>query len=116
MRFMCIHVDVYVYMCIYGYMYICTEICTHVYMYRCIYVRQSPMGSSAWTPPFDSHAIEYLLVRSQGPNICGPFTSVCFNVYQLCARRSTGLQNPNCPSHLRTLSFEILKRGPRKPA
>ena len=91
MRFMCIYVYVYAYMCIYVYMYIC--IC----MYVC-----TDMGASTWTPPFDSHAIEYLRVRSQGLNVCGPFTSVCFNVCQLC-RRSTGVQNPSCPSHLRTL-------------
>ena len=97
----------YVYICICVYVYICI----YVYMYVC-----TDMGVSTWTPPFDSHAIEYLLVRSQGLNVCGPFTSVCFSVYQLCARRSTGVQNPSCPSHLRTLSFEILKRGPRKPA
>ena len=81
---MCIYVLIY--MCICVYMYICTYVCTD-------------MGASTWTPPFDSHAIEYLLVRSQGPNVCGPFTSVCFSVCQLCARRSTGVQNPSCPSH-----------------
>ena len=95
---------VYVYMCIYVYMYIC--ICVCMYRHGCQYM----------DAPFDSHAIEYLLVRSQGLNVCGPFTSVCFSVYQLCARRSTGVQNPSCPSHLRTLSFEIIKCGPRKPA
>ena len=79
----------YVRLCVYMYMYMC--IC--VYMYICMYVQ-------TWVPvhgrpPFDSHAIEYLLVRSQGLNVCGPFTSVCLSVYQLCARRSTGVQNPS---------------------
>ena len=66
---------VYMYMCIYVYMYICMYVCTD-------------MGASTWTPPFDSHAIEYLLVRSQGLNVCGPFTSV------FLASASSALEDP----------------------
>ena len=122
------YIYIYIYINIYIYIYIHMYIHIYIHVYACVWQgkytytympcpnvqgkygrrrwardgRGGRRGASPWGP--EGMLLIHMCVR------------VCFSFYQLCARRSTGVQNPSCPSHLRTLSFELLKRGPRKPA